>query len=105
MSSFDERKRSFENKFAHDEAMKFRATARGNKLVGLWAAEILGKTGADAEEYAKEVIRADFEEPGDEDVIRKLKGDLGDRVDEATIRAKLSEMRLMAMDQLASDAG
>jgi hypothetical protein len=105
MSSFDDRKRSFENKFAHDEAMKFRATARGNKLVGLWAAEVLGKTGAEAEEYAKEVVRSDFEEPGDEDVIRKLKGDLGDRVDDATIRAKLSEMRLMAMDQLARDAG
>lgn len=104
MSKFDERQRGFENKFAHDESMKFKATARGNRLTGLWAAELLGKTGEDAEAYSREVVRSDFEEAGDEDVIRKLKADLGDRADEQTIRAKLAELRLVAMDQLARAA-
>ena len=105
MSKFDERQRGFENKYAHDESMKFKAAARRNKLVGLWAAEVLGKTGEDAEAYAREVVRADFEEAGDEDVIRKLQADLGNKADEQTIRAKLNEMRLVAMEQLARDAG
>ena len=101
MSKFDERQRSFESKFAHDEDLKFKVTARRNKLVGVWAAELLGKTGEDAEAYAKEVVRADFEEAGDEDVVRKLRADLGDKVDEPTIRAKLDEMLLIAKEQFA----
>ena len=101
MSSFDERQRGFESKFAHDEDMKFKATSRRNKLLGLWAAELLGKTGDDAEAYAKEVMRADFEEAGHEDVVRKLRADLGDKADEPTIRAKLDEMLFLAKEQLA----
>ena len=75
MTTFDQRKDAFENKFAHDEELRFKATARRNKLLGLWAAEKLGKSGADAEAYAKAVVVADFEEAGDEDVVRKVKSD------------------------------
>ena len=104
MSKFDERQRSFESRFARDEEVKFKATARRNKLLSLWAAELLGKTGEDAEAYAKEVVRADFEEAGHEDVMRKLRADLGDKVDEQAIRAKLDEMLLVAKEQLANAA-
>jgi hypothetical protein len=76
MSGFDERKDAFENKFAHDQELRFKATARRNKLFGLWAAERLGKTGADADAYAKTVVLADFEEAGDADVLRKVQADL-----------------------------
>jgi hypothetical protein len=75
MTTFDQRKDAFENKFAHDEELRFKATARRNKLLGLWAAEKLGKTGAEADAYAKAVVVADFEEAGDDDVVRKVKGD------------------------------
>lgn len=75
MANMDDRKDAFENKFAHDEALKFKAAARRNKLLGLWAAEKLGKTGDAAEAYAKEVVAADLEEAGDEDVFRKIRGD------------------------------
>ena len=92
MSSFNERERAFENKFAHDAEMQFKAVARRNKRLGLWAAELLGKTGAEAEAYAAEVVRADFEEPGHEDVVRKLVGDLGERADEATIRTRMDQI-------------
>ena len=76
MTTFDERKDAFERKFAHDEELRFKATARRNKLLGLWAAGELGKTGADADAYAKCVVMADFEEAGDEDVLRKVRTDL-----------------------------
>ena len=103
MSQFKDRQDAFENKFAHDAEMRFKAEARRNKLVGLWAAELLGMTGDEAEAYAKEVIAADFEEAGHEDVYRKLAGDLGDKVDEATIRAQmtacLSEAKAQLMDE------
>ncbi|MBK5927016.1 DUF1476 domain-containing protein [Rhodobaculum claviforme] len=92
MTSFHERERAFENKFAHDAEMQFKAVARRNKRLGLWAAELLGKTGEDADAYAAEVVRADFEEPGHEDVIRKLVADLGARADEATIRATMDRL-------------
>ena len=75
MATMDDRKDAFEKKFAHDEELKFKATARRNKLLGLWAAEKLGKTGEDAEAYAKAVVVADFEEAGDDDVFRKIRGD------------------------------
>ena len=81
MSTFDDRENAFENKYAHDQEMQFRAEARRNKLLGLWAAELLGKTGADADAYAREVVKADFEEAGHEDVVRKVAGDLGDLAD------------------------
>ena len=85
MTTFDERKNAFESKFAHDAEMQFKAEARRNKLVGLWAAELLGKSGDAAAAYALEVIKSDFEEAGHEDVVRKLAGDLGHRADDATI--------------------
>ena len=86
MSQFKERENAFENKFAHDEEMQFKAEARRNKLLGLWAADLMGKSGEAADEYAREVIKSDFEEAGHEDVYRKVSGDLGDKADEATIR-------------------
>jgi hypothetical protein len=75
MTTFDKREEGFEKQFAHDEELKFKATARRNKLLGLWAAEKLGLRGADAEEYAKSVVLADFEEPGDHGVLRKIRRD------------------------------
>ena len=75
MTTFDKREEGFEKQFAHDEELKFKATARRNKLLGLWAADKLGLSGADAEEYAKSVVLADFEEPGDHDVLRKIRRD------------------------------
>ncbi len=104
MSTFDDRENAFESKFAHDAEMQFKAEARRNKLLGLWAADLLGKSGGDAEAYAKEVIASDFEEAGDEDVYRKLAGDLGDKADEATLRAKMAEMMSAAKAQLMDEA-
>ncbi|MDR9426999.1 MAG: DUF1476 domain-containing protein [Salibaculum sp.] len=103
MSTFDDRENAFENKFAHDAEMQFKAEARRNRLVGLWAAELLGKTGDAAEAYAREVVKADFEEAGHEDVYRKLAGDLGAKADEATIRAKMAECLTQAKAQLATE--
>ncbi len=104
MTTFDDRENAFENKFAHDAEMQFKAEARRNKLLGLWAAELMGKSGDEAAAYAKEVIAADFEEAGDEDVFRKLSGDLGDLADEATIRAqmktKLAEAKAQLMEEI-----
>jgi hypothetical protein len=76
MTTFDDRERAFETKFAHDEEMKFRVIARRNRLLGMWAAGQMGLSEAEADAYAKDVVRADFEEAGDEDVIRKVLGDL-----------------------------
>ncbi|TNF18663.1 MAG: DUF1476 domain-containing protein [Rhodobacteraceae bacterium] len=103
MTSFDERESAFENKFAHDEEMKFRAEARRNKLVGLWAAGLLGKSGDEAEAYAREVVKSDFQEPGIEDVVRKLTGDLGDKATDAEIRAKMAEMLVEAKGQIVKE--
>lgn len=104
MSSFEDRENAFENKYAHDAEMQFKAEARRNKLLGLWAADLLGKTGEDADAYAKEVIKSDFEEAGDEDVYRKVSGDLGAKADEATIRAKMKEYMAEAKAQLLGEA-
>ena len=103
MSSFEERENAFENKFAHDAEMQFKAEARGNKIVGLWAADLMGLKDDAAADYAKSVIKADFEEPGDEDVYRKLAGDLGDLADEATIRAQMKSSRTEARAQLMAE--
>ena len=103
MSTFDDRENAIENKFAHDAEMLFKAEARRNKLLGLWAAELMGKSGDAAAEYAKEVIRSDFEEAGDEDVYRKVSGDLGDLSDEATIREKMKAFLAEAKAQLMSE--
>lgn len=104
MTTFDDRETGFEAKFAHDEAMQFKAQARANKLLGLWAAELMGKTGADADAYAAEVVKADFEEAGHEDVFRKVAGDLGDKADEASIRTKIAECAVEAKNQLMNEA-
>lgn len=103
MSTFDDRENAFEAKFAHDAEMQFKADARRNKLLGLWVAEVLGKTGDDAEAYAKEVVKSDFEEAGHEDVFRKVSGDLGDKADEKTIRGKMSELMVEAQKQIMSE--
>ncbi|KAF0103987.1 MAG: hypothetical protein FD144_1916 [Rhodospirillaceae bacterium] len=89
MTTFDDREKAFEAKYEHDEQLKFKVNSRRNKLLGLWAAGLLGKTGADAEAYAKEVVMADFEKPGDSDVIDKLMKDLaaaGKPMEDHTIR-------------------
>jgi len=100
-TTFDKREDGFEKKFAHDEELRFKATARRNKLLGLWAASVLGKSGAEAEAYAKEVVIADFEEVGDNDVVRKLVKDLADKgTGEAEIRAKMSELLALAVEQV-----
>ncbi|EBA11852.1 hypothetical protein RCCS2_18026 [Roseobacter sp. CCS2] len=103
MSTFDDREHAFENKFAHDAEMQFKADARRNKMLGLWAADLMGKTGTDADDYAKEVVKSDFEEAGHEDVYRKVSGDLGDKADEATIRAKMAELMTKAKAQLMDE--
>lgn len=103
MTTFDDRENAFENKYAHDEEMKFKAEARCNKLLGLWAAELLGKTGAEADAYAVEVVKADFEEAGHEDVVRKVAGDLGDKATADEIRSKRAALLIMAKDQVMKE--
>lgn len=103
MSTFDDRENAFENKYAHDAEMQFKAEARRNKLLGLWAAELLGKSGEEAQAYAKDVVKADFEEAGDEDVFRKVSSDLGDKAGEAEIRAKMAEFLAEAKAQIMSE--
>ena len=103
MTNFEDRERAFETKFARDEDMQFRIHARRNKLVGLWAAEKMGLTDAEADAYAKSVVQADFEEAGDEDVIRKVLGDVtaaGVDIDDAAIRAALVDKTVEARRQL-----
>ncbi len=103
MTAFDDREAAFENKFAHDEEMKFKAEARRNKLLGLWAADLLGKSDEDADAYAIEVVRSDFEEQGHEDVVRKVAGDLGDLADADTIRNKMAELMAVAQNQVLNE--
>ncbi|MGV3633064.1 MAG: DUF1476 domain-containing protein [Pseudorhodoplanes sp.] len=100
MTTFDKREEGFEKKFAHDEELKFKATARRNKLLGLWAAAALGKTGADADAYSKEVVAADFEEAGDDDVVRKVVTDLAGKATEAEVRSKMQELLAEAVKQI-----
>lgn len=103
MSTFDKREEGFEKKFALDEAQKFKAEARRNKLLGLWAAEKLGKTGDEAAAYATEVVSADFEEAGDGDVLRKVATDLASKgVSEADVRKKMDELVAVAVAQVKS---
>ena len=104
MTTFDDREHAFEAKFAHDEEMQFRAVARRNKLLGLWAAELMGKTGDDAQAYAKEVVKADFEEAGHEDVVRKVAGDLGALATQDEIRGKMDALLAVAKEQLLKEA-
>jgi hypothetical protein len=103
MTTFNEREQAFESKFAHDQEMAFRVTARRNRLVGQWAAALMGLTPEETDSYAKSVVQADFEEAGDEDVIRKLLGDItsaGVDIDDASIRAALESKTIEARRQL-----
>jgi hypothetical protein len=107
MTTFNDRENAFENKFARDEEYQFKVTARRNKLVGLWAAEQMGLTAEESDSYAKSVVQADFEEAGDEDVVRKILGDLtsaGVESDEATIRSALDAKMIEARRQFIEEA-
>lgn len=107
MTTFDDREKAFEAKFARDEEMMFRVHARRNRLLGVWAAERMGLDGAETEGYAKSVVQADFEEAGDEDVVRKLLGDLtsaGIEIDEAEIRLAMDTKSVEARRQLMGES-
>jgi len=103
MTTFDERENAFENKFAHDAEMQFKAEARRNKLLGLWAAELLGKSGDEANAYAMDVIKADFKEAGHEDVVEKVAGDLGELSSANAVREKMAELLSVAKAQLMEE--
>jgi len=103
MTTFDDRENAFEAKFAHDSEMMFRAEARRNRLLGLWAAGLLGKSGDDAAAYAMSVVESDFEKPGVDDVVAKVAADLEGKASEAEIRSKLTELMTVAKQQLASE--
>ncbi len=105
MTTFDERESGFEAKYIHDENLEFRIQARANKLAGLWAAELLGKQADAADAYATEVVKSDFQEPGNDDVVAKLAGDLGDLATEDHIRRKLADCLTEARAQLGPDEG
>lgn len=106
MSGMDERSDAFENKFAHDEELRFKAEARRNKMLGLWAAGLLGKDGKDAEAYAKEVVLADFEEAGDQDVFRKVRADFdaaGVDQSDHQLRRTMDELMHKAMEEIINE--
>ena len=103
MTTFNDREKGFENKFAHDAEMQFKAVARRNRLLGMWAASLLGKTGEEAQTYAMEVVKADFAEAGEEDVFTKVAHDLDHRADESTIRAKMAEFLALAKGQIFTE--
>lgn len=103
MTTFDDRENAFEAKFAHDTEMQFRAEARRNKLLGLWAAGLLGKSGDEAADYAMSVVASDFEEAGIEDVVRKVAADLDGKATADDIRAKMAELLPIAKAQLMSE--
>jgi hypothetical protein len=106
MTTFDKRQEGFERKFAHDQELRFKAEARRNKLLGLWAAEKLGLSGTDAETYAKSVIHADFKEPGDEDVFRKIRQDFDAKQvsqSDHQIRRTMDELLATAVDQIQNE--
>ena len=106
MTTFDDREKAFEAKYEHDEQLKFKVNSRRNKLLGLWAASLMGKTGADAEAYAKDVVMADFEKPGDSDVIHKLMRDLaaaGKPMEDHTIRKQGERLMVEAKKQMMAE--
>ena len=106
MSAFDDRKKSFEAKFAHDAELKFKAESRRNKMLAEWAAGLMGMTGDAVADYVKDVRRADFEEAGDDDVFRKLKADMEAKsvhVGDAELRQKMDEMLAHAVEQIEKD--
>jgi hypothetical protein len=101
MTTFDEREKAFERKFAHDEELRFKATVRRNKLVGLWAAEKLGLSGQEADDYAKTIVKADFQEPGDEDVLRKLRDDFAAK----SIEMSDQQLQKALLDKMSEAVG
>ncbi len=104
--SFKKREDAFENKYAHDEELRFKVDIRRDKLIGLWAAELLGLAGAEAEAYAKAVISADFEEPGEDDVVRKIMADFQEKkveVSEHQLRKKMQELLDIAKQQVMAE--
>jgi hypothetical protein len=106
MTTFDGREKAFEDKYKHDQELQFKVEVRRNKLLGLWVAEMLGLSGADAEAYAKEVVAADFEEPGDADLIRKIQGDAAPKnldLSEHRIRKKMDELIAIAKEQIMTE--
>ncbi len=106
MSNLDNRQKGFEGKFARDQELQFKAGARRNKLLGLWAAGLLGKSGDDADAYAKEVIKADFEEAGDDDVFRKVRADFdaaGVEQSDHQLRRQMDELLAEAITQLENE--
>ena len=106
MTSFNDREKAFENKYKHDQELQFKVEVRRNKMLGLWAAELLGLSGADAEAYAKEVISSDFDEPGDEDVLRKVLADLESKTVDMTahrLRKKMDELTALAKEQIMNE--
>jgi hypothetical protein len=108
MSGFDKRREGYESKFAHDQDLKFRATARRDKLLGLWAAEKLGLSGEAAEAYAKEVVKAEFEEPGDHDVFRKIRRDFDAKsiaISDHQIRREMEDLMQVAVEQVGGKTG
>ena len=107
MTSFDDREKSYERKFALDEELQFKATARRNKLLGLWAAEKMGLSGDEAQAYAREVVKADLEEPGEEDVFRKIRGDFDAKDVEQSdhqIRRAMADLLVEAVRQIEAEA-
>src|SRR5689334_6987665 len=107
MTAFEDREKGYERKFAHDQELKFRATARRNKMLGLWAAEQLGLSGEEAQAYAKEVIKADLEIPGDDDVFRKIRRDFdakGVQKSDHQIRSKIVDLMGVAISQIEAEA-
>jgi hypothetical protein len=105
MTTFDKREEGFEKQFAHDEELKFKATSRRNKLLGLWAAAKLGRTGPEADTYAKEVVMADFEEAGEDDVFRKVRKDFdasGVSATDQEIRSVMIDLMGKAVEQIKS---
>ncbi|AGI68871.1 hypothetical protein OAN307_c33670 [Octadecabacter antarcticus 307] len=103
MATINDRENAFENKFAHDAEIQFKVDARRNKLLGLWAAELMGKSGDDAAAHAKDVVKSYFEEGGHEAVFGKVSSDLGSKADEATIRAKMSSLMHEAQSQIMTE--
>jgi hypothetical protein len=107
MTTFEDREKGYERKFAHDQELKFRATARRNKMLGLWAAEQLGLSGEEAQAYAKQVIKADLEIPGDDDVFRKIRRDFdakGVQKSDHQIRSKIVDLMGVAISQIEAEA-
>jgi hypothetical protein len=107
MAGFDDREQTFEKKFAHDEELRFKATARRNKLLGLWAAEKMGMAGDEAQHYAREVVKADFASPGEEDIFHKIRADFDARnvaQSDHQIRREMAELMAEALVQIETEA-